>query len=149
MTWCFHLLGPLGRMVHRVPVWFHLFVCMFVPLQITKSKRFKTRRGSPVDNRPSTDKLHRFVKKKKVTCDTWHVTHDMWHVTCGMWHVTCDILWWVKILNKFQLPSSYGLWFIISWRLGGKCSRTDLINQLMTKVFVEQPRLHKKFWSKN
>ena len=25
----------------------------------------KTRRGSPVDDRPSTDKLHHFVKKKK------------------------------------------------------------------------------------
>ena len=24
----------------------------------------------PVDNRPSTDKLHQFVKKKNVTCDT-------------------------------------------------------------------------------
>jgi hypothetical protein len=23
----------------------------------------------PVDNRPSTDKLHHFVQKKKVTCD--------------------------------------------------------------------------------
>ena len=25
----------------------------------------KTRRGSPVDDRPSTDKLHHFVRKKK------------------------------------------------------------------------------------
>ena len=25
----------------------------------------KTRRGSPVDNRPSTNKLHNFVKKQK------------------------------------------------------------------------------------
>ena len=25
----------------------------------------KTRRGSPVDDRPSTDKLHHFVQKKK------------------------------------------------------------------------------------
>ena len=24
----------------------------------------------PVDNRPSTDKLHHFVRRKKVTCDT-------------------------------------------------------------------------------
>ena len=24
----------------------------------------------PVDNRPSTDKLHHFVNKKKMTCDT-------------------------------------------------------------------------------
>ena len=41
----------------------------------------------PVDNRPSNDKLHHFVKKeKKLTCDMWHVTRDMWHLTCcGGW----------------------------------------------------------------
>ena len=37
----------------------------------------------PVDNRPSTDKLHHFVQKKK---KMWLVSCDMWHVT----HVTCD-----------------------------------------------------------
>ena len=33
----------------------------------------------PVDNRPSTDKLHHFVQKKKskMTCDTCHVSRDM------------------------------------------------------------------------
>ena len=30
----------------------------------------------PIDNRPSTDKLHRLVKK--------NVTHDMWHMTPDM-----------------------------------------------------------------
>ena len=35
----------------------------------------------PVDNRPSTDKLHQFVQKKII----------MWHVTCDMWHVTHDL----------------------------------------------------------
>ena len=42
----------------------------------------------PVDNRPSKDKLHHFVRKKKwhVTCDIWHVTRD---VTRDTWHVTC------------------------------------------------------------
>ena len=51
----------------------------------------------PVDNRPSTDKLHHFVRKKRKkkkmwhgTCDTWHVTCDMWHMTHDMWHVTSD-----------------------------------------------------------
>ena len=49
----------------------------------------------PVDNRPSADKLHRFVRKKErrkwhVICDMWHVTHDTWHVTCDTWHVTRD-----------------------------------------------------------
>ena len=34
----------------------------------------------PVDNRPSTDKLHHFVRKKEedknMTCDKCDVTHD-------------------------------------------------------------------------
>ena len=53
-----------------------------------------------VDNRPSTNKLHHFVRKKRrkkmwhVTRDTWHVTHDMTRdvtrdVTRDTWHVTC------------------------------------------------------------
>ena len=37
---------------------------------------FKTRRGSPVDDRPSTDKLHHLVQKKK-KCDTKTVTELM------------------------------------------------------------------------
>ena len=41
----------------------------------------------PVDNRPSTDKLHHFVRKTKQK-KTWHVTRDMWHVTCDTWHMT-------------------------------------------------------------
>ena len=66
-----------------------------------------------------------------MTCDIWHVTCDMWHVTRDMWHMTCDMLWGVNILSTFPLPSFYGLWFMIFWRLGGKGSRTDLINQLI------------------
>ena len=73
----------------------------------------------PVDNRPSTKKLHHFVKKN-VTRDMGHGTWDMWHVTLDMRRVTCDMLWGVNILSKFQLPSSYGLWFMIFWILGGK-----------------------------
>ena len=111
----------------------------------------------PVDNRPSTDKLHQFVQKKKekilVIYDIWHVTRDTWHVTRDIWnmkrtwHVTCDILWEVNILSKFQLPSSYCLWFMILWRSGGKGWRTDLIiewmNESMTRLFIEQPRLQR------
>ena len=46
----------------------------------------------PIDNRPSSDKLHHFVRKKtkKKKCDMWHLTYDMWLVTCDTWHVTCD-----------------------------------------------------------
>ena len=94
-----------------------------------------------VDNRPSTNKLHHFVKKTQrktktmwhvtcdmwhVTCDTWHVTRDTWHVTHDTWHMTClGGGRGVNILSKFQLPSSYCLWFVILWRSGEIGSRTD------------------------
>ena len=62
----------------------------------------------PVDNRPSTDKLHHFVQKKKkekkVTCDPWHVTHDMWHMTRDMWHVTHDM--WHVVGGEHSLKIS-------------------------------------------
>ena len=79
---------------------------------------FKLDRAGPVNNRPSNNQLHHFVKKKKgnvtcdrcqVACDTWHMTvgmwhmtHDTWHVTCETWHLTCDMRWRVNILSKFQ-----------------------------------------------
>ena len=99
-------------------------------------------RHMDVDNRPSTDKLYHLVRKKKkiVTCDTWHVTRDTWHDT---WHMTCDMFGGVNILSKFQLPSSYGLWFMILWISGGKGWLNQLINQWITRLFIEQPRLHR------
>ena len=54
-------------------------------------------------------------------CDTGHNTFDMWHM--------------VNILSKFQLPIFYGLGEIVFLDY----QATDLI----TKVFVEQPRLHR------
>ena len=92
----------------------------------------------PIDNRPSTNKLHQFVqkkKKKKKWHDMWHVTCDMWHVT---WHVTHDMwyVWGVNILSKFQLPSSYGLWFIILWISGGKGWLNESMNKSMNDEAV-------------
>ena len=93
----------------------------------------------PVDNRPSTDKLHHFVPPRKVTC-------DMWQVTC--------------ILSKFQIPSSYCFWFMILWRLGGKGSTLKGHRRWISSgSLVEQNSVHailtKKldchsvsFWSK-
>ena len=87
----------------------------------------------PVDNRPSTDKLHQIVRKKrrrkKRRKKLWHVTHDMWHVTCDTWHVTHDTLGGMNILSKFQLPSSYCLFFMILWRYWGKGWLTESMNQ--------------------
>ena len=57
----------------------------------------------------------------------WHVTCDTWQVTHDMRHVTCDMLWGVTILSKFQLPNSFGLLFMIFWRLGGKGSLNEWI----------------------
>ena len=96
----------------------------------------------PVDNRPSTAKLHHFVRKKEetkivtcdtwhVTCDMWHVTHDTWHVTSDTWHMTCDMFGGVNVLSKFQLPSSYCLWSMILWRSGGKGWMNEWINEWM------------------
>ena len=66
------------------------------------------------------DTWHLTLDTWHVTCDTWHVTHDTWHVTRDTWHVTCHMFGGVNILSKFQLPSSYRLWFMISWKIGRK-----------------------------
>ena len=73
----------------------------------------------------------------------WHVTGDSGHVTRDMWHVTHDMFEGVNILSKFQLPSSYRLWFMILWRSGGKGWLAEWINELITRLFIEQPRLHR------
>ena len=73
----------------------------------------------------------KIIKKNKkiVTRDMWDVTRDTWHVTRDTRHVTRDTFGGVNILSKFQLPSSYRLWFMILWRSGGKGSVTELMNQ--------------------
>ena len=106
------------------------FFFLFVKASYVSNDLVKLDEVGPVDNRPSTNRLHHFVRKKK-NCDIWHVTCDTWHVTCDMWHVTCDLFKGVNILSKFQLPSSYCLWFMILWRSGGKGTLTDWFNELM------------------
>ena len=71
-----------------------------------------------------------------VTCDTWHVTRDKWDVTHDTWHVKCDMFGEVNIPSKFQLPSSYCLWFMIIWRSGRKGWLTELINEWMNDEAV-------------
>ena len=114
----------------------------------------------PVDNRPSNDKLHHFVRKKKrkkllhVTCDTWHVTHDMWHVTHDTWHVTCDTwhvthdtwhVWggWTFSQNFSSLALTVcDLWYYEDLEEKDR-SVNQWINELITRLFIEQPRLHR------
>ena len=73
-------------------------------------------------------------KKTKKKCDLWHMTRDTWHVTRLGGGEHC---------LKSQLPSSYRLWFMILWRSGGKGWIAELINEWMTRLFIEQPRLHR------
>ena len=66
------------------------FFPFLIVVLILRTICIRSRRG-----RPSTKKIHNFVKKRKVvtcdtTCDPWHVTHDRWHVTCDTWHMTQD-----------------------------------------------------------
>ena len=46
-----------------------------------------------------------------------------------MWHMTCDMFGEANIPSKFQLPSSYCLWFMIILRSGGKGWLNYLINE--------------------
>ena len=56
----------------------------------------KLDRLGPIDNRPSPNSLHYFVKKMcSMTPDTWHLIRDTWHMTCDTWHVICD-MWQVS-----------------------------------------------------
>ena len=52
----------------------------------------------PVDNRPSTDKLQQFVRKKENKW--WHATCDTWPVTCDTCHLTQR--WWWTLPKNFR-----------------------------------------------
>ena len=62
----------------------------------------------------------------------------MWHMTCDMSHMGVE-----NIDSKFQGPDSNDLWLMIFWRYGEKGWVSDLNNEWKSKVFVEQPRLHR------
>ena len=67
------------------------------------------------------------------------MTHDTSHVTPDM---TCDKWLGVNILSKFQLPSrSYSLAVMMFEGLEEKYYQMN--KSVITKVFVEQPRLHR------
>ena len=98
----------LKYMIFRYFILVWLFLLFFIDFYLKKNLDGV----GPVDNRPSTDKLHRFVQNFfffnmwYVTHYMWHVTWDIWHMTHDTWHVTCDMLRGVNIFSKFQLPSS-------------------------------------------
>ena len=74
--------------------------------------------------------------------DTWHVKRDMWHVTCDTWHVTRDKWHMVGGENsqKNSAPQLLGLGIDSVLKILNK-KITYIINQLIMKVFKEQPRL--------
>ena len=69
----------------------------------------------PIDNRPSTYKLHHKKRKKSDmwhgTHETWHVTHDTWHMTCDVWHVTCCGGWTFSQNFSFLALLVCDLWY--------------------------------------
>jgi hypothetical protein len=86
----------------------------FVDVFILRIYVLKLDGVGPVDNRPSTDKLHHFVREKTTKKQQQkHVTCDMWHVWGG-WTFSqnfsslvltvCD-LWYYEDLEE----SDYGL----------------------------------------
>ena len=62
-------------------------------------------------------------------------------MTRDMWHVTCDTWWAGEHSLKISAPKLFR--FGIESSLKIFWEKDDLINQLMTEVIVEQPRLHR------
>ena len=76
-----------------------------------------------------------------VTCDMWHGTHDTWHMTHDTWHMTC---YTCMEVTRWTFSLGHTDW---DWRcfedILTKGWLNDWINELITKVFVEQPLLHR------
>ena len=65
------------------------------------------------------------------------MTCYMWHRTKDLWNMTCDMVLGLSIL-------SYSLWFMFFKDLEEKNdSVSQWVNESVTKVFVEHPRLHR------
>ena len=97
---------------------------------------YKTRRGRPhwwQTIHQLTLSIRHKKKKKKIlnkTYDTWQVTLDTWHMTCDRWWTLC------KNLRSLSLMV-WNLWCFEDFEEKGHS-----LNQWLTRVFVEQPRLH-------
>ena len=83
----------------------------------------QTRRGAPVDKRPSTDYLHHLVKIIDISFSKILVTWHQSHMTCDMLHMTYDTLH----MAFSQISSSYPLRFV-------KCSILEINPQRMNKT---------------
>ena len=80
----------------------------------------KTRRVGPVDNIPSTNYLHPFVKKNmenfiylffiKNIYIYIYMTSDRWHATCDGWQVTGDTRHMTYMTHSVGWTSSLPVW---------------------------------------
>ena len=58
-------------------------------------------------------------------------------MTYDIWTMTQETLREVIIVSKFQVPISNGLGFMMFWRFGGKGLPIEIMNEWITKVFLE------------
>ena len=94
-------------------------------------------------------RLHRVCQKIfwHVTGDTWHLTGDRWHMTRDMWHVTHDT--WHIVLDEHSLkisaPQHFRFGIDSVWNIFPQTMSylPYLINEWITRLFIEQPRLHR------
>ena len=66
----------------------------------------------------------------------WHETCDIWHMTWVTWHTGG-----MNIVSKILVPSSYGLGAKVVLKIFLQII-TNLMNEWVTQVFVEQTQLH-------
>ena len=76
----------------------------------------------------------------------WHVTRDMWHVTCDTWHVICDTFGGGE--HSLEISAPLLLPFVIYdimkiWRKRMTDLMNEWINESVTRLFIEQPWLHR------
>ena len=138
------LMGPEHTFVH------FKYVCWFLLIKSWSSFQHmyagKLDGVGPVDNRTSTNKLHHFVQKKNYiwhgTCDMWHVTRDMWHVTRDMGCVTYCRGWTFSQNFSSLALTVCDLWYYeyLEEKAQGL---NESMNELITRLFIEQPRLHR------
>ena len=68
-----------------------------------------------------------FATLSNKNCHTWYVTYDMWQVWAGEHSLKIS----APYISRFGSEGVLEIWV------------TDFINQCVTKVFVEQPRIHR------
>ena len=80
--------------------------------------------------------LSAYFKNKNKDKKNLNVTSDTWHVICDTWHVVLDehsLKISAPLLLRFEIEGVLKIW---------RKSVSQQMNELMTKVFVEEPRLH-------